>query len=505
MAESERNVSELLNEGHSFFVPFYQRGYRWTDEEIEQLLDDLSGWTSNQGYFLQLLVVCRNSEENRYNIVDGQQRLTTISLILENLGEDDFDIAYARGEKGAADERFRANARVVIKDWMSNGDFDRGLLKQNILNAEFLYHEVLPTEEEAMFQQLNTWRIPATDAELVKCIVLSKGEPEVISRRAYEWDLVERSLQDNSFWGMLGIVGKKHLSRMEAFLQKLFPPAPDSSQKFPLFEIVKSKDTNEIENWWKLFWEKWQNCRTDYGEFLRFNYAGWKNNLRNSEKKIIQFCNDSALLSDDLYYDNPECVRDYLLLANAAYSWLRGERYDFYRHVEDDATSIEHIHARNQHKLNEDDLKRILPDKVKNEHWDEIWEPYSSEADVVKAEDRLAEFLSKHKIEYPENSIDNSIGNLALLTKSENSSFGNGTFAEKRDKMDKSIRDNAFFPSLTQAVFHRTLPCLTDNSYWSPPDRLAYRQFVREAIHRFLEAAKLAGICVPKIIEEVLP
>lgn len=501
---AERNVSELLNEGHSFFVPFYQRGYRWTDEEIEQLLDDLSGWKSDQGYFLQLLVVCWNNEENRYNIVDGQQRLTTISLILENLGATGFDIAYARGEKGAADERFRANARRIISEWLSRVDVDKDLLKKNILNAAFLYHKVPPEEEEAMFQQLNTWRIPATDAELVKCIVLSKGEPEIISRRAHEWDLVERSLQDNFFWGMLGI-DENNQPRMEAFLHKLFLPSQNSSQKFPLFETVKTKDANAIDSWWKLFLEKWQSGRTNYGEFLRFNYTGWKNNLHNSEKRIIQFCNDSALLSDDLYYENPECVRDYLLLANAAYSWLRGERYDFYRHRRDNATSIEHIHARNQHKLSEDDLRKILPDKVKNEHWTEIWEPYSSEPDVVKAEDRLAECLSAFDIKYPKNSVDNSIGNLALLTDSENSSFGNGTFADKRDKMDNSINDNAFFPILTQAVFHRTLPCLTDNSYWSPPDRHAYRQFVNEAIYRFLEAARFTGIYDPMVVEEVLP
>ena len=380
--KAERNVSELLNDGKSFFVPFYQRGYRWTDEEIEQLLDDISGWKSDQGYFLQLLVVCLDKKENRYNIVDGQQRLTTISLILENLGEDGFDIAYARGEKGAADERFRTNARVVIKDWMSKGDFDRDLLKQNILNAEFLYHEVPHAEEEAMFQQLNTWRIPATDAELVKCIVLSKGEPEVISRRAYEWDLVERSLQDNSFWGMLGIDEKKHPSRMEAFLEKLFSHTQNSSQKFPIFETVKTKDKNGIADWWQSFLKEWQANQTDYGEILRFNYTGWKNNRRGSE--MMRFYRDSALLSADLYNDDPDYVRNYLLLANAAYSWMKGERYDFYRHRRDRAISIEHIHARNQHKLSEDDLKKILPDKVKNEHWDEIWEPYSCETDVVK-------------------------------------------------------------------------------------------------------------------------
>ena len=82
-----RSVFDLLNE--RFFVPSYQRGYRWTPRQVEALLDDLEGFqlSSRQGspdafYCLQPVVVRRRSERE-WEIVDGQQRLTTISSSCE--------------------------------------------------------------------------------------------------------------------------------------------------------------------------------------------------------------------------------------------------------------------------------------------------------------------------------------------------------------------------------------------------------------------------------------
>lgn len=86
-----RSIFELLSE--RFFVPSYQRGFRWTARQVEALLDDLAAFqlSSRQGspnsfYCLQPVVVRRRSE-NEWELVDGQQRLTTIFLILRALRE----------------------------------------------------------------------------------------------------------------------------------------------------------------------------------------------------------------------------------------------------------------------------------------------------------------------------------------------------------------------------------------------------------------------------------
>src|SRR3954454_22871412 len=63
----------------SFRVARYQRGYRWTPLEVQQLLNDI--WASQgEPYSLQPIVVKREGE-NAWELVDGQQRLTTLFLI----------------------------------------------------------------------------------------------------------------------------------------------------------------------------------------------------------------------------------------------------------------------------------------------------------------------------------------------------------------------------------------------------------------------------------------
>lgn len=63
----------------NFWIPSYQRGYRWTADEVTKLLDDI--WKSaGQPYSLQPIVV-KKREVDAWELIDGQQRLTTLWLI----------------------------------------------------------------------------------------------------------------------------------------------------------------------------------------------------------------------------------------------------------------------------------------------------------------------------------------------------------------------------------------------------------------------------------------
>ena len=94
---TEKPIAELL--GLNFFIPSYQRGYRWTERQVEDLLDDINAFTpvpiekynSKTWYCLQPIVVKECDEETKaknklegiwYEVIDGQQRLTTIFLQL---------------------------------------------------------------------------------------------------------------------------------------------------------------------------------------------------------------------------------------------------------------------------------------------------------------------------------------------------------------------------------------------------------------------------------------
>ena len=67
-----------------FFVPAYQRGYRWTENEVEALLDDIYEFSTEgqKKYCIQPLIVKRR-EDDSFEVVDGQQRLTTIFIFMK--------------------------------------------------------------------------------------------------------------------------------------------------------------------------------------------------------------------------------------------------------------------------------------------------------------------------------------------------------------------------------------------------------------------------------------
>lgn len=76
---------------YRFFIPSYQRGYRWTQDQVTDLLCDIDTFSPRETakddartwYCLQPVVVkLRSQETNEYEVIDGQQRITTLFLIV---------------------------------------------------------------------------------------------------------------------------------------------------------------------------------------------------------------------------------------------------------------------------------------------------------------------------------------------------------------------------------------------------------------------------------------
>jgi len=68
-----------------YLVPDYQREYVWTDKEVNQLLDDINDEidaSSGREYFIGTILVSPTAQKNHYEVIDGQQRLTTFFLLL---------------------------------------------------------------------------------------------------------------------------------------------------------------------------------------------------------------------------------------------------------------------------------------------------------------------------------------------------------------------------------------------------------------------------------------
>lgn len=87
------NIGEISMEdiySKNIKIPFYQRPYKWKLENVRYLCEDIKdGFLKNNKYLLGNIIL--HEENDELNIVDGQQRLTTIALILKSLGKDDTD------------------------------------------------------------------------------------------------------------------------------------------------------------------------------------------------------------------------------------------------------------------------------------------------------------------------------------------------------------------------------------------------------------------------------
>lgn len=80
------SIKELFDGQDKYIIPIYQRNYAWDIEEVNQLLDDIKKHNGNS-YYLGALTVKKRAD-NAFEVIDGQQRLTTLFLILSVLGED---------------------------------------------------------------------------------------------------------------------------------------------------------------------------------------------------------------------------------------------------------------------------------------------------------------------------------------------------------------------------------------------------------------------------------
>ncbi|WP_374496019.1 DUF262 domain-containing protein [Zoogloea sp.] len=230
-----RSVSELMTE--SFFIPAYQRGYRWSSRQVTELLDDVAAFTQRprlvQGdfYCLQPIVVTQRGDH--WELIDGQQRLTTIFLVLSffnnRLVEDErselFSLSYETRANSATylkslDEKARDDnidffhiwqTYQTIREW-----FKTRINRLNYIQGAFLNevkviwyevdHSVGPID---VFTRLNVGKIALTNSELVKALFLkgsnfdgdgSRARQLQQLRIAQDWDEIERRLQEPGFW-----------------------------------------------------------------------------------------------------------------------------------------------------------------------------------------------------------------------------------------------------------------------------------------------------------------
>ncbi len=251
-----------------FYLPDYQRGYRWTSEEIKLLLDDIYE-SAGTPYCLQPIVVKKNNE--RFELIDGQQRLTTIYLIckymeakLGDLYEPSFQLEYETRKESAKflrnidfslrdkniDYYFIASAYEYIEQYFTEktqGDrreMAAYLTKLNeyfISSVSVIWYEVDSAEDGIeLFERLNIGKIPLTSSELVKALFLKDSAQDKMSGRQEEvslqWDIIEQELRNPSFWGFLSnIDGNQMPTRIDLILDLMVDEPGNDREKYRTF------------------------------------------------------------------------------------------------------------------------------------------------------------------------------------------------------------------------------------------------------------------------------
>lgn len=507
---SLKSIVDFENNNINFYIPSYQRGYRWKSRQVSQLIDDIDAFTPTESspfYFLQALAVTKDIENNRVNVVDGQQRLTTLNLILgEESGE--LHIDYARDANKELDKYFKCIAEDVIKEKLGKIGTERRteFCKKIKERCRFLYYEVEKAKELSTFNDLNSGKIPAKDSELVKCVMLTLGNDEasnVTKARADEWDDIERMLNNNSFFSFITPRNTwKEDDGMTVLLRYagLIPTKTEQEEEvFPfLTRILDELKTKSRMTIWKMIYSALSRLLEWYNDPLMYHVFGAIVHQRNNKdikpktrKEILDAIEKMAEYKpkeDKNDYSNwGEDLFNYLLLSNVAFCWKRWPyRYSFEMHRKVDAWSIEHIFARNQKDLDEKKLAEWLGEDDSESAFNE----YRTECDKGKGDDWLSKKLGSR---YP-STEDNSVKNLALLPKNANSSLNNKLFEGKREAVSKWACDSwtdYWAPPVTETVFMKSLPGLKMTlPYWSEEDKDSYIKSMSMNIASFIDALK---------------
>lgn len=324
-------VFDLMN--NRFYIPDYQRGYRWTKLEVRKLLSDLEDYMNHNTdgstfYCLQPLVVFFNKERDAWEVIDGQQRLTTLFLmlnqqkdLLEQIYPDMklFELSY-QSRPGSKDflEQIDAsrkndnidyyhmyNASQAIESFLKNEAslgawrfVDAVVNAKNMSNrptVKFIWYDVTEDIEsryispEEKFADLNIGKIGLTNAELIKALFLSNvadDESEAL-RIASDWDNIEHALQDDAFWSF--IYGKddgKYATRIEFLFDIIQQKAFNEQNEYFTFdaysdaiksltEDAKQKDPNVIAPEKNVIKGLWKNVSDKY-----YLFKGWYENKK---------------------------------------------------------------------------------------------------------------------------------------------------------------------------------------------------------------------------------
>lgn len=551
---SIKTISDLLK--CNLYIPSYQRGYRWTEQQVTDLLNDINEFSPKEipdsdektWYCLQPIVV-KQKGENEWDVIDGQQRLTTTYLILYYLNQRYteegriklFELEYETREGSAnylknelgktekdnsnIDYFHISNAYQTIKDWFKENKVEKSFeLKFNDFTKVIWYETSKGEDSIDIFTRINSGKIPLTNAELIKALFLNssnftKADTEKLRLKqleiASEWDRIEYALQDDSFWYFINKNENNLATRIEFIFNLMADKLSDDRYStFHFFnEKFKTKSEKEINDNWQEIKKYFQTLEEWYNDRELYHKIGYliaigtniKNILKEKkEKSKTEFTNwiNQEIQSkfknvnlEEVEY-NGGYVREILLLHNIQ-TMLNNEnetnRFPFDRYKKE-FWDVEHIHAiATEVKVKQENQVDWLKNNfVKTEnHQDE--DRNNQIEQIINSGDTIDENEFDYIIDYVLGEEDNSLQNLCLLDRGTNRSYKNDSFKEKRKKIIEREIQGTFIPICTKNVFMKYYSTnVKDIEVWNENDRTSYLEKIQEVISQYLPQTELA-------------
>lgn len=551
-----KTINELL-ETASFFIPSYQRGYRWDKQQVQNLLDDIynfmvDDFASGQSefYCLQPIVV-RKIEERKndlpiYEVIDGQQRLTTIALILKYLNEEPYQLTYEtrpdsnefilKIQKEIEEEKVEKNidfhffkqAYLTIDEWFQQPRENRRTLRQKFLIAlgetvKVIWYEVpVAIEAREVFSRLNIGKIPLTNAELIKALILSKTQDNQKFELANEWDQIERNLRQDRLWYFIQPT-KNYTNRIE-FLFDIYTKNVTNKHHDPFYTFYQFQKEEDFQNVWLMIksylarFQEWYEDRelyhylgyltqyksiTNYMELYDSDKILEKQDFRQKLKKEVKD-EISNISIEDLSYggrDNTQ-IKKVLLLFNIITTLKQKNdeaRFPFDRYIKE-RWSIEHIHAQNTEGLvtREQWLAWIddaiytlnqlenLDDQFK---YKELINSLKGSYQDKKLNKEQFNQLFNEVLEETEKQFGSNIHgleNLVLLDRGTNSALSNHFYPVKYKRLKEYDKEGSFIPICTRNAFMKYYSKKVDNfQLWTEQDRNDYIEAINEVLSSF--------------------
>jgi uncharacterized protein with ParB-like and HNH nuclease domain len=336
---SIKAIGELLN--YNFLIPSYQRGYRWTKQQVKDLLNDINEFSPKEipntnektWYCLQPIVVKQN-DENEWSVIDGQQRLTTTFLILHYLNQGYtanrqkklFGLNYETRENSAdylrnelndekinetnIDYYFISTAYKTICDWFKNKgeQFDANTFESKFnFSTKVIWYETSTIDDSIdIFTRINSGKIPLTNAELIKALFLNssnfaKADTEKLRLKqleiASEWDRIEYALQDESLWYFINKNENNLATRIE-FIINLMSGKGEKHDEYYTFryfsEKFRNKSEAEINDNWKEIKTYFQTLEEWYLDRELYHKIGYLIAVGLEIKNIIKEKNEKS-------------------------------------------------------------------------------------------------------------------------------------------------------------------------------------------------------------------